>query len=164
MKTKMFTLGVILLLFTALNVNAKDDKEDWRYDIECAGSGQQGIYIVKVWGYSKSNKIETDLIKKFAVHGVLFKGYSSADKPGCTSQRPLAGSPSVYTEKEDFFNLFFDKGGDYLKYASIAHSTPEVVKLGKKEYKIGYVLTVSKDLLRSDLEKAGVLRGLGSGF
>ena len=39
----------------------------------------------------------------------------------------------------------------------------EVVKVGKT-YKIGLVVSVSKDALRKALEKAGVVKALGAGF
>jgi hypothetical protein len=39
----------------------------------------------------------------------------------------------------------------------------EVRKVGK-EYKVGVVVTVNKDMLRKHLEEAGIVRGLGSGF
>jgi len=39
----------------------------------------------------------------------------------------------------------------------------ESVKVGK-EYKIGVVVSVSKDQLRKDLEAAGIIKGLSSGF
>ena len=37
------------------------------------------------------------------------------------------------------------------------------VKVGK-EYKIGIVVSVMKDQLRKDLEAAGIVKGLSSGF
>ena len=37
------------------------------------------------------------------------------------------------------------------------------VKVGK-EYKIGVLVSVSKDALRKDLEAAGIIKGLSSGF
>jgi GTP-sensing pleiotropic transcriptional regulator CodY len=33
-----------------------------------------------------------------------------------------------------------------------------------KEYKVGVTVSVSKDQLRKDLEAAGVIKSLGSGF
>jgi GTP-sensing pleiotropic transcriptional regulator CodY len=37
------------------------------------------------------------------------------------------------------------------------------VKVGK-EYKVGIVVSVAKDALRKDLEDAGIIKGLSSGF
>lgn len=160
MKMKfLFMLTFCLLAFSTLY--AKDNDVSMRYDIECAGTGAEGTYLIKVWAYSKKNKVETNILKKFAVHGVIFKGFSG--ERGCTSQKPLAGSPGVEQEKADFFKPFFSDNGDYLKYATIVSGSTETIKLGK-EYKVGVTVTVSKDLLRKDLEAAGVIRGLSSGF
>ena len=42
-------------------------------------------------------------------------------------------------------------------------STPTVMKVGK-EYKIGVIVTVMSSSLRKDLEAAGIIKGLSSGF
>ena len=51
----------------------------------------------------------------------------------------------------------------------VSHSgdaTPEVmgVKLKGYKYKVGVVVTVNSNALRKDLEAAGIVRGLSSGF
>ena len=70
-------------------------------------------------------------------------------------------------EKQDFFQDFFADGGKYMKFVNITGDgsvRPEDrLKIGK-EYKIGVVVSVNVQLLRSDLESAGVIRGLNSGF
>lgn len=157
----VFLITVLLSGSTHAKV-AKDKSNEWRYDIECAGNGVHGSYLVKVWVYANKGTAASDLIKKSAVHGVLFKGFSGRE--GCTSQRPLATSPSVQEEKADFFSKFFADQSDFLKYATIVSQAPEVVKMGKNDFKVGMVVTVSKDQLRKDLESAGVIKSLSSGF
>ncbi|SHE31857.1 hypothetical protein SAMN05444362_10169 [Dysgonomonas macrotermitis] len=147
-------------VYTQASELKKDNTEDWRYDIECAGSGSQGSYLVRVWSYGKKPNIPSDDMKRNAVHGVIFKGFSG-DR-GCTSQKPMAASPAVMEEKADFFKAFFADGGTCLKYADIV-GTPEIIKVGK-EYKVGVIVSVSKDVLRKDLEGAGVVKSLSSGF
>ena len=63
----------------------------------------------------------------------------------------------------DFFNAFFANGGEYNKYVTVTMGSQEVVKVGK-EYKIGLIVSVSKDQLRKALEAAGVVKALGAGF
>ena len=51
----------------------------------------------------------------------------------------------------------------------VSHSsdaTPEViaVKIKGYKYKVGVIVTVNSSALRKDLEAAGVIRGLSSGF
>ena len=38
------------------------------------------------------------------------------------------------------------------------------IKISRKEYKIGVIVSVNKKLLRDELEAAGIIRGLSSGF
>lgn len=158
MKLKHF-LSLILIFVFALTVGAGEPLE---YQIVSAGSGTTGHYLVKVYVYSKKNRPDPELLKKCAVHGVLFKGFTSQESR--VSQKPLAKSAIVEQQNAEFFDLFFQDGGAYSKYADIVTTNYEVVKVAKKQYRIGVTLSVSEAQLRSDLEKAGILRGLNSGF
>lgn len=140
---------------------ANKDTNQFRYEIECAGNAIQGTYLVKVWSYSKTASIAENQCRKNAVHGVIFKGYGGGQ--GCVSQRPMAPSPGVETQFEEYFKSFFSDGGEFQKYASIMSGTTETVKVGK-EYKVGCVVSVRKDDLRRALEAAGIIRGLSTGF
>jgi hypothetical protein len=158
MKVKMLLIAFFCSLAFASNAGKP---ENIRYDIECAGNGSQGTYLVKVWVYTKERKLNSDMLKKYAVHGIIFKGY--AGKSNCVQQKPIAQTPALEQEKADFFNAFFNHDKAYLKYATEIDGSIERVKVGK-EYKYGAIISVSKDLLRQDLEKAGIIRGLSNGF
>lgn len=157
----------LLLLACALGVSAgtkkkaEKDTNHFRYELECAGNAAQGMYLVKVWSYSRKAAVAAEQCKKNAVHGIIFKGYSGAN--GCVAQRPLAANPGVEAEYADFFDAFFKDGGEYQKYVSTVSGTQEVLKVGK-EYKVGVVVSVSKDALRKALEAAGVVKSLNYGF
>lgn len=164
---KKFNLLLTLLMICALNVHASSSKnkadadtKQWRYEIECEGNGSQGTYLVKVWSYSKKQATAANQAVKNAVHGVIFKGVAGGG--GCASQKPLASSPGVQYDYADFFDRFFAEGGEYAKYASVV-GVPEYIKIGK-EYKAGVVVSVAKDQLRKDLESAGIIKSLSSGF
>lgn len=166
---KLNLISILLFLACLLsieNLNAKGDPE-WKYDIQCEGTGADGSYLVKVWSYGKNAKISSEEIKQNAVNGVLFRGFP-AGAQGCKGQKPIISSPAVYDEKRDFFDTFFGKKGEagaaYSKYATIISPSPEVIKVNKKEYKVGVVVSVSKDLLRKDMEAAGIVKSLTSGF
>jgi hypothetical protein len=173
MKTRNIIVMVFMLISTmtfsqSAGRQRKADKatREWRYEIECAGIGKDGTYLIKVWSYSKNPKVATTQAKKNAIHGVIFKGFSGGGQ-GCTSQRPLAPSPGIEEEKADFFDPFFEEGGKFMKYVSESADgnvdASDRVKVGK-EYKIGVLVSVSKDALRKDLEAAGIIKGLTSGF
>lgn len=166
MKKILFLL--LALAMTQLCLADKQQKADaetdkFRYDIEYARPAGDGMCQVKVWSYSKKPRIAAEQCRKNAVHGIIFKSYSTGD--GTTaSQRPLVKDPAVQTEKAAFFEEFFLDGGPYRQFVSaVTDGSQEVVKL-KKQYKVGVVVTVSKDQLRKYLEKQGVIRSLGAGF
>ena len=174
MKTIINKATVLTVIFIAFGLvsnaqlnkkrKAQKDTENWRYEIECVGIGKAGTKVIKVWSYSKKAKIAIAQAKKNAVHGIIFQGYAGGGQ-GCTSQKPLASNPSVEQEKAEFFDNFFNiNGGKYMKFVSHSgDATPTVMKVGK-EYKIGVIVTVMSANLRKDLEAAGIVRGLSSGF
>jgi hypothetical protein len=162
---------VLLLLVSTISMvgqarkKADEDTKEWRYEMQCAGVGHDGTYLIKVWSYSKRGNVAIEQAKKNAVHGVIFKGFTGSE--GCVSQRALVPNPNIEAEKKEFFDLFFEDGGKYMKYVSVSTdgqiSADDRKKVGK-EYKIGIIISVMKDALRKDLEAAGVVRGLSSGF
>jgi hypothetical protein len=172
MKKTILSISALLMLY-ALSFaqpiqrnKAEVATKEWRYELECVGVGTQGSYLVKVWSYSKNAKVANEQSKKNAVHGIVFKGYAGSGQK-CPSQRALTTQVGVEDQFESFFNKFFADGGDYMKYVSISGDgipkAGDVQKVGK-EYKVGIIVSVMKDALRKDLEAAGVIKGLSSGF
>ena len=162
----LWVIGFISITsFGQARRKADKDTEQWRYEIQCAGVGQDGTYLVKVWSYSKRGEVAIEQAKKNAVHGVIFKGFLGLE--GCSSQKAIATDPNIETEKKEFFETFFEDGGKYMKYVTVSSdgliSADDRKKVGK-EYKIGVVVSVMKDALRKELEVAGVIRSLSSGF
>ena len=143
----------------AVNNNGAED-EEFRYDIECAGSSKDSkVCLVKVWTYSRKPNVSIEKCKKNAVHGVVFKGFS-----GCCTQRALVNRPGAEFEYSDYFKRFFASNGEYAKYVDLCSSTrQEIVKVGK-EYKVAHVFTVNKDALKKALTEAGIIKKIGSGL
>jgi hypothetical protein len=162
---KFFFVAIILLCsltsYSQAKKKANKETDAFRYEISCEGEGVQGTYLVKVWSYSKRPAVALEQSKKNAVHGIIFKGFPGIGQK-CQSQRPIAPNPSIEQQYADFFKKFFSNGGDYMKYVTTSGGS-DVLKV-KKEYKVGVVVSVSKDQLRKDLEAAGIIKGLGSGF
>ena len=157
--TKAIMLLLALVLSTSYSFAKKMQVTETRYDIEGVETGIQGTFLVKVYVYTSKPEATTEQIKYAAVHGVLFRGFSGK---GFASQKALA-RPEIETQKADFFSAFWGNG-DYLAYASIANAVADRVKVSSKEYKIGVIVSVSKDSLRKSLEDAGIIKGLNSGF
>ena len=76
--------------------------------------------------------------------------------------------PTAEYQHQAFFDAFFAEGGEYLKYVSSATdgqiAAADRLKVSKREYKIGAIVTVMTDLLRKRLEKEGIVRALNAGF
>ena len=173
MKSKLKTGSVILILLLSFaatitaqtNAKANKDTENWRYEIEAVGVGVQGTYLVKVWSYSKKPEVAIEQAKKNAVHGIIFRGF--AGKQGIPGQRALTPNVNLEQEKAEFFKPFFGNGGKYMKFVSITNdgsiAAGDRLKVDK-EYKIGVIVSVNVSALRNDLEEAGIIKGLSSGF
>lgn len=132
------------------------------YQIVGAGVGAQGTYMVEVSVTAKKAKdVSEALLSRCAVHGVLFRGFTSAE--GRQSQKPLAGSAAAEATHADYFSNFFKEGGVASGYANVLSPSVKSVKSGKN-YRVSAVVTVNKDQLRADLEKAGVIQGVNSIF
>ena len=167
-------LALLLMVFAFSSVNAQrrakklanKDTQSWRYEIEAVQTGVQGTYLIKVWSYSKKPNVAIEQAKKNAVHGIIFRGFAGKDRvPG---QKPIARNPNLENEKAEFFKEFFATGGKYLKFVSLTNdgavAAGDRFKIGKKEYKIGVLISVNKERLRKDLEASGVIKSMNSMF
>jgi len=148
---------MLLLLVTTIGAVAKSDKMPL-YDITGAGSGTEGTILVKVYVYSK--KATDQDLKRAAVHGVVFRG-CSGNASG--ARQPAMAPPTAESDNAAFCEVFFAIDGPCQNYASIVGGSYDRVKT-QKGYKCGATLQVNKTALRKELEKAGVVRSLSSGF
>ena len=146
-----------LFLMISLGTIAKGDKMP-QYDITGAGSGTEGTILVKVYVYGKSVKDED--LKRAAVHGVVFRG-CSGNASG--AKQPAMASSNAEVDNAAFCEEFFAEDGQCQNYASIIAGSYDRVKTSKG-YKFGAILQIDKAALRKELEKAGVVRSLSSGF
>ena len=133
----------------------------FQYELEGISNGSQGTYLVKVWTYSNDAKVDIEICKKNAVHGVIFKGYPAHGT--VRPQNPLVKEPGAEQQFADYFDKFFADGGEYNKYVRVTGGSQEVIKVGTS-YHVGIMVSVSKDQLRKALEAAGIVKGLGYGF
>lgn len=174
---KLFKILIALFSIVAFascssikQVSADKQTFSWRYEIEpTTGQATQGSILVKVWSYSTDKSIAQAQAAKNAVHGVLFKGVAAMNDATARvpAQRPMIVDPNAETEYADFFKAFFADGGRYMKYVNFVNNgipaAGDIIKVGK-EYKIGVMVSVSKDALRKEMEADGIIRSLSSGF
>jgi len=167
------TALLCLLLMITLPANAqkrkkgKADKEtiEWRYEMESVGVGTQGSAQIKVWSYSKYPETAKEQSKKNAIHGVCFRGYQG-DGRVKGKDRMVTAANEIKFEK--FFTDFFNDGGDYLRFVQFTGDGEigmgDLIKVGKKEFKVGVVVKVDFNGLRSHFEEQGIVAKLGGRF
>ena len=154
-------LGTLLLCALTTQVQAKDKEKPLEYSIQSAGSANQGYYLVEVSAMvDKAKQVSEDIVLKCAVHGVLFRGFAAAQ--GGTAQRPLTGSAMQEMQHKEFYDAFF-QNGSYKSYATFVNGSMKTTRVGK-QFKVTGIVNVAKEQLRRDLEKAGMIKGLSSGF
>ena len=164
---RQLLLAVLLsLLCPAMMMAGKGGDDDiYRYEIESFDgrvSSQTGSCVVKVWSYGKKENVTRNVCMKNAVHGVLFKGYAATSGRSADKGRE-ALVPEGYAAHEAYFDEFFDSG-DYLQYVQLTNNgqltAGDVIKVSKREYKIGMVVTIDYDALRKRLEKDKIVKPL----
>ncbi len=156
MKQILFLLATVFLCVAeAFGVSVPE------YELEGAGTGAQGTYLLKVSVLTKNKNINNSELGKAAVHGVLFRGFSNKDMR--QHQKPLAGSSAVEASHPEFFDEFFSDNGAYKNYVESVAGSRSVIKAGKM-YKVSGNIVVNKEQLRKDLEQAGVIKGFNSIF
>lgn len=166
--TKISALFIFLVLCFSLNGQTRNQKKAagyviGNYEVECMGTGMDGTQLVKVWGFGKNPNDAIYQARKNAVHAVLFKGIIGG-KPGCM-QSPLVNKPGAEVQHADYFNNFFSDGGSYLRFCSqTGDGSVDRIKIDKKTYKVGVIVSVMHAQLRRELEAAGIIQQLGQGF
>lgn len=168
MKTLKLTFllaGLLLFSMTGYSQKKKNPAAFYNYEVECMGTGMDGTQLIKVWGYGKKPNDAVENAKKNAVHAVMFKGILNG-KPGCM-MRPLITEPGAEQQYQDYFTAFFKTGGKYLNFVSVSNDgsidPKDRLKVGG-QYKVGVLVSVSHSSLRKELEAAGIIRALGTGF
>lgn len=137
----------------------------YNYEVECNGTGRQGSTQLKVWSYAKNYDRAVELAKKHAVHALIFKGVG-AGTGGCNN-RPMCTDPNAERQHALYFENFFSDNGKYLNFVSLSNDGTvdpnDRIRVGK-EYKIGVSVFVMHSELRKELESAGIVKPLSSGF
>ena len=148
---------MLLTLMLTASALAKGDKMP-QYDITGAGSGNEGMVLVKVFVYQKS--VSDQDLKRAAVHGIVFRGCTGNNSG---AKQPAMASADAEASNAEFCKEFFASDGECQSYASVIAGSYERVKTSKG-VKSGAIIQVDKKSLRKALEKAGVVRSLSSGF
>lgn len=158
----------ILIVNSAAGQSRKERKQlfesNTNYEIEMLGVGQDGTKVFKIWAYGKKPEEAILQGKKLAVRACLFRGLPGSGQVIAT---PPICNPSAETEQSDFFDRFFETGGNYLNYVNITSDGmpggQDRLKV-KKGYKVGLKVQVLYDNLRKYMEQAGMARRMDALF
>jgi hypothetical protein len=157
-KISLLIIAVLLKLITF----AQSDPDGYNYEVQYLRTGVEGTELFKVYTYCKKEKDCFIEAKAAAVKAIMFKGI-----PGSGLQRPMITEVGAEDKFRDYFKEFFKEGGKYLNYVSISNdgsiADEDRLKVGKK-LKIGVIVSVQKANLRTELEAAGIVKKLNSGF
>lgn len=170
---RKYMLFVLMLVVPALGFAQKKKQKEaneatmqWRYEIEVVAQGKSGTVLIKVWNYSSRVDIAQKQAAKNAVHAVMFKGVPAYENVPALDA--LVSDYKVEETNKDFFDDFFKDGGEYMRYVTLTNNgmpaAGDVVKMSKKEYKVGVVVSVERDRLEQMLKDRGILKKLSSFF
>lgn len=152
---RRFLISIFVCL-TAVMCSAQE------YTVRSAGQGNSGSYLVEVTVSSKKKLTSTaeDVVKEYAVRGVLFRGLMASS--GYGEQKPLIKDPNVEQTKSSFFKAFFNEGA-YKKYASIVGSSLSTMKNKQtKMQETSATVMVDKESLQHYLEESGIIQGFSN--
>ncbi len=146
---------------------AEAQTQAWNYDVELIkGTATQGSKNVKIWSIAPNALAAIKQAPKNAVHAIIFKGVP-ANQHG-QSVIALDRTSRADIEHAAFFEQFFAEGGKYMQFVTLVANgnilPQDLIKVNKKEYKVGVRVIVRYDALRKYLESEGIIRGLSSGF
>lgn len=159
-------IAVLLFLLAATWLTTEaQGKKGYHYEIQSydgSVAADANFSIVKVWSYGKREKLTRRECAKNAVHGIIFKGYGAASMRS-EDRGFKALCPEGYEAHEDYFDDFFSSG-DYWQYVQESSNgelmATDVIKIARREYKVGMIVMVNTEALRKRLEKDGIIKKL----
>jgi len=137
----------------------------FNYEVQLLGVGQDGSKVIKVWSYAKSVDEAILKCKKNGVAACLFRDIPPAN--GSDMVPAICGSESAYELHKEFFDSFFQTGGQYLRYITAttddALDPQDRIKV-KSGYKVGIAIQVLYDKLRIAMQSQKLAKSLTDGF
>jgi hypothetical protein len=174
--TQIFAM-VLALIFMASTTSQAQSKNkvrkmeynsQYNYEVATVAVGVDGTKLVKVWGYGPDPEEATRNAKELGIACAIFRGFPPASNGAAAKTPPIVTDSDAAEKNMAFFETFFAPGGKYLQYVNLSTDAPpsgeDRIKVNKKTYKVGVVLSIAFDELRKDLEKEGIARKLDAGF
>lgn len=127
-------------------------------ETECISVEQDGSQTLRVWGKGRNRSDALEQAKKDAVYQVLFQGVLKGNKG--YNQRPIVTEVNARERYQDYFDIFFMDGGEYLKYVSMADRRLGTNKKVIVESQVWFCTTVRVLIpeLKQRLKQDGILK------
>jgi hypothetical protein len=159
MERKILLAILSLFIFAGTTtVSAKDDVASFNYELTRDGSPisrDANFVIFTVYSYTKKSKITSDIGKRNAIHGILFKGLPKTEMQG---SQPALLKDGSYEKYAEYLDKFF-ASGEYLQFIEETNKGfQDVIKISSKEYKVGISVKVNVKGLKQKLEKDGIIK------
>ncbi len=124
----------------------------------CISREQDGSMTLRVWGEGRNRADAKEQAKKNAVYAVIFNGVLKGNND--YNMRPIVTEVNARERYQEYFDIFFMDGGEYLKYVSLADKRSGSSKKIRGSYQIRYCLTVRVLVpeLRMRLREDGILK------
>jgi hypothetical protein len=173
-------LKIVVLVLIGITISMASDAQSrnkkrkleynsaYNYEVATVAVGVDGTKLVKVWGYGKKVEDAIRKAKADAIACALFKGYPAGGGGAAGATPAIISDRGALEKNADYFEEFFKPGGKYLNYVNLSNDGPpsgkDRVKVNRKTYKVGVVLSIAYNELRKEMEAEGIARKLDSGF
>jgi len=149
---KINKLNIIALVFGLLVFGGcrtvKNNAGNYSFKTECLGSNLDGTQMVKAWGKGVNKKSALEQAKKNALNEILFEGLRKGSEE--CEKKPLISEVNSRSKYENYFQKFFEDGGNYSSFILIKKS-----KNNTQEFKTheGYTTGITLKIKVSDLKQ-----------
>lgn len=148
---KKILLAALLVLPLAGWAQSKAAKKVASYhaqEVECMAAELDGSVTLRATGSGATRADAKEQARKNAVWAVVFDGMRSNLKG--VDCRPLLNEPNAREKYEEYFNIFFADGGEYLKYVSSEDA--KILSREKRNNKVSKNFTITVRVLRGELK------------
>lgn len=155
--SKFYLLPFYLLVIASACSLSRQTAGYYDFPTECLGAELDGSQTLLVFADGRNRFDAVEQAKKNAVREVLFKGIK--DGKSVCDPRPLVPEVNAERKYEVYFAKFFEDGGEYSKYVSLADERiyNKILRdrtKGRKQVKNSAVVRVEvlklKEKLRTD--------------
>lgn len=151
----------ILTLTFIFFANAMAWSADFNYIIEGEGQAQKGKFLVRVTATVKKPNVPDEYLVRCAVHGVLFKGFTSQEYRH--KEKPMAGNAKAEQEHASYYSHFFSDKGMAKNFGIVTDGSRIITKNGKN-YLVSAVISIDAENLKNQLHNDGIIEKLGDIF